>query len=98
MKNGYSIEFESEPCSSESFRQASFSATEQRIISNEIEKLVKMEVLTAVEPLHDQFLLNIFLVPKHDGGNRLILNLKYLNDFDEKHHFKMEKVWITCFG
>ena len=90
VKNGYSIEFESEPCSSESFRQASFSATEQRIISSEIEKLVKMEVLTAVEPQHDQFLSNIFLVPKHDGGHRLILNLKYLNDFVEKHHFKME--------
>ena len=32
----------------------------------------------------------IFLVHKHDGSHRLILNLKYLNDFVEKHHFKME--------
>ena len=90
VKNGYSIEFESVPCSSGSFRQASFSATEQRIISHEIEILVKMEVLTAVELQHDQFLSNIFLVPKHDWGHRLILDLKYLNDFVEKHHFKME--------
>ncbi len=33
---------------------------------------------------------NIFLRPKKDGGWRMILNLKRLNDFIEKIHFKME--------
>lgn len=43
-----------------------------------------------VAPCADQFLSNIFLVPKPDWGHRLILNLEHLNEFVEKHHFKME--------
>lgn len=90
VRHGYSIEFVSEPCVSTSFHQISFSNKEKDIISNEIAKLVHMDVLRAVESSADQFLSNVFLVPKHDGGHRLILNLKYLNEFVEKHHFKME--------
>ena len=90
VKNGYSIEFESEPSVSGYFNQSSFSKKEAEIISQEIEKLVKMDVLKSVLSRADQFLSNIFLVPKHDGGHRLILNLKHLNEFVEKHHFKME--------
>ena len=33
---------------------------------------------------------NIFIRPKKDGGHRLILNLKGLNQFVTYHHFKME--------
>ena len=90
VRNGYTIEFESEPCVSNSLHQISSSNKEKEIISKEIVKLVHMDVLKAVESCADQFLSNIFLVPKHDGGHRLILNLKYLNEFVEKHHFKME--------
>ncbi|MEW8548293.1 MAG: hypothetical protein AB2693_32720 [Candidatus Thiodiazotropha sp.] len=75
VKNGYSIEFESEPDILGFSNQSSFSKKEADIISQEIEKLVKMEVLSTVEPCADQFLSNIFIVPKHDGGHRLILNL-----------------------
>ena len=49
-----------------------------------------MDVLKAVESHADLFLSNIFLEHKHDGGHRLILNLKCLSEFVEKHHFKME--------
>ena len=90
VKNGYSIEFESDPDITGFSKQSSFSVNEADIISQEIEKLVKMEVLSAVEPCADQFLSNVFIVPKHDGGHRLILNLKHSNEYVEKHHFKME--------
>lgn len=38
----------------------------------------------------DQFISNIFCVPKPDGRFRLILNLKKFNNFVLNEHFKME--------
>ena len=46
---------------------------------------------------------NIFLVPKKDGGQRPVINLKAFNDFINPEHFKMEgikdllepKDWLT---
>ena len=47
--SGYTIEFESEPCVSNSLHQISFSNKEKEIISKETVKLVHMDVLKAVE-------------------------------------------------
>lgn len=42
-----------------------------------------------------QFVTNIFLRKKQDGSFRTILNLKHLNRFVEKIHFKMETLRST---
>ena len=37
-----------------------------------------------------RFYSTLFLVPKKDGGMRLVINLKSLNQFVPQHYFKME--------
>lgn len=90
VKNGYSIEFEAAPLFSNTYVQSSFSDKDKSIISKEIDKLLKMQVLRVAGFHEKQFLSNVFIVPKRDGTYRLILNLRQLNEFVEKHHFKME--------
>lgn len=38
----------------------------------------------------DEFISNIFIRPKKNGKQRVILNLKRLNNCLEYHHFKMD--------
>ena len=44
-------------------------------------------------PQKDQFLSNIFIVKKKDGGNRPVINLNKLNQYIS---FLWEREW--CFG
>ena len=52
----------------------------------------------AVEIVHrhpeDGFHSNRFLVPQKDGGQRPVINLKFLNSFVQPHHFKMEGILV----
>ena len=43
-----------------------------------------------VLPRKNQYLSNLFLVSKRDGGNRSVINFKHLNSFIPYQHFKME--------
>ena len=46
--------------------------------------------VTRAQPTKNQFISNIFLIPKPDASSRLILNLKRLNQFIKCEHFKLE--------
>ena len=43
-----------------------------------------------VPPSPDQFVSRIFVIPKKDGSHHPVFNLKPLNQFIKKEHFKME--------
>ena len=48
-------------------------------IVNEINSLIKKQIIRECNHVHGEFLSPIFSVPKKDGKVRLILNLKNLN-------------------
>ena len=69
-------------------------------MSKEQFSLVKHEILERLEkgpiqklvPKQGQFLSNLFLVEKENGGNRPVINFKTFNKFIAYEHFKMEGV------
>lgn len=67
-----------------------WSVSETQDMSKNISKLSDMGAISACQPCSGQFLSPIFLVPKADGSQRFILNLKRLNTFTKVDHFKME--------
>ena len=65
---------------------------EKETISLEVENPLKKGAVEQVCPQKDQFLSNIFIVKKNDGGNRPVINLKELNQYIPFLHFKMESL------
>lgn len=79
----------SDPENNFCFRQK-FSQKEDKIVQNEIKKLLEMKVIKEVEHTPGEYISPIFIVPKKNGEYRMILNLKQLNENIVYHHFKME--------
>lgn len=62
------------------------------MVLKEVKQLVDKGVIEEVKDILDVFILNIFFVFKKDGNFRLIINLKYLNEFVEYYYFKQENL------
>lgn len=69
-----------------------FSKTELKHLKLSISKLLTSGAIKKCSDVSDQFISNIFLIPKRDGSFRFILNLKSLNKFISPEHFKMEDI------
>lgn len=54
------------------------------------QKLVSKQAIKEVREVPNHFLSQLFLVPKKDGSQRPVINLKPLNLFIKKQKFKME--------
>ena len=66
-------------------------ASEEAVIDLEVEKLLSKSV--RIEPTghsHGEIISDVFVRVKKDGGHRMILNLKNLNKYANKLHFKMD--------
>ena len=68
-----------------------FSVEQLQLITEEVTELLQKRAIEEVKPSHG-FYSNLFLVPKKDGGQRPVINLKALNEFVRKEHFKMEGI------
>jgi hypothetical protein len=88
--NGYKIELESIPSQDFIPSEISFSPKEREVVDNEILELSKKGAIVHSYWEENQFLSNIFVVPKPNGKYRPIINLKRLNKFVKYEHFKQE--------
>ena len=66
--------------------------SETTFIKNELESLLQKKVTVSSEPEQGEIVSPIFVRVKPDGGYRLILNLKKLNEKVEYKKFKMETI------
>ena len=66
------------------------SRPEERLVDQEIKKLFKKGAIEVVEHAENQFLSNVFTVPKKDGTRRPVIDLRQLNQFLKTVPFKME--------
>ena len=89
---GDTIEFNVSPPIKHSANNPKVNTEESRVINDEISKMLAKGVIVHAQPEEIEFVSPIFITPKRDGTFRLILNLKYLNEFIAYEHFKMETI------
>ena len=79
---GFKIPFLKNPTQKRVPRDATHgSGTSRSTIQVEIENMLKKGAIQQTEHQAEEFLSKIFLVGKRDGGNRPVVNLRYLNQF-----------------
>lgn len=71
-------------------KEPQWSEQEKVQIREQIAQLLGKQAISKCQPVSNQFISRIFLVPKPNGSYRLILNLKELNKFINTEHFKLE--------
>ena len=86
---GTSIEFSDRPIQHD-LPKSVRSEKEIHIISGEIKKLLSKGVFEVTDHSDNEIISDIFLRDKKDGSHRMILNLKNLNLYAAKAHFKMD--------
>jgi len=89
---GYKIPFKEIPEQTNPPGESNWSTQEVKRIKIEIDELLLKQAIVECEDCPGQFISSYFLIPKPDGSNRLIINLKKLNKFIIQNHFKMEDI------
>jgi len=88
---GYQIELISKPWQVSVPTPPHLSTEQLQLINKEVAEMVQKGAVEQIHP-SEGFYSNLFLVPKKDGGQRPVINLKALNQFVRKQHFKMEGI------
>ena len=85
---GYQLDFESEPCQPVLPSQANFSKGQRQAFDKGVLKLLEKGAIVKAQHCQGEVISNLFLVPKKTGDLRPVINLKQLNKFVVKTHFK----------
>jgi len=87
---GYQIEWSKRPFQIYPAITSVSSVEDSKLVDEEVKSLFQKKAITVVSPCREQFISRLFLVRKKDGSYRPVINLKPLNAFVQKSHFKME--------
>ena len=87
---GYQLELLGVPYQARHPPPTRVSLENQAQISAEVSELLSKGAITETRVSTDQFVSQLFLVEKKDGGQRPVINLKGLNQYVKVEHFKME--------
>ena len=89
---GDTKEFENDIPIKHNAKNLSFSPEEEVEIQVILEEMLHKQIIRETTHESTEFVSPIFIVKKPDGGTRLILNLKELNEFVKYEHFKMDGI------
>jgi len=87
---GYCMEFTNDPYQMSLPHPPQFGAEQATQLREELGELIRKGAVREVDSPRGGFYSTMFLVPKKDGKQRPVINLKALNRFVQSHHFKME--------
>ena len=95
ISKGVQVKFENNKRPKQRFfpHELKMSEEERAFVDTEIENLLQNGFIKRLDtPLPNGWISNVFLVPKKQGGFRMILNLKPLNKFIKYRKFKMDGI------
>ena len=87
---GFCLPFTTSPVQPVAPAEMHFPKEQEELISAEVQTLVQKRALCLMKDHQVGFVSQLFLVPKRDGGFCPVVNLKALNKYIQKEHFKME--------
>ena len=90
IEGGYTIPLVTTPVQQSRPHSPHSSIKETELLQEEIQHLLQKQAVQEAPPNSRGFFSNMFMVPKKDGGQRPVINLKQLNKFVKSEHFKME--------
>ena len=92
ISNGVELELELYASPTQRYSPKSHPAARPEIFDCEVAALLEKEAVFGSGEAGGGFVSSIFTVPKRDGGHRLIVNLKPLNEFVVYHHSETENI------
>jgi len=87
---GYKIEFTQTPFQNRIPREIPFPDDQTCLLSQEVDNLLRKGAIEIVPKFEDPFISTI-VVPKKNGTDRPVINLKFLNEFELCSRFDTTK-------
>jgi len=90
VTEGYHIPLTSVPNQYHHPSNPHLSSEDIAVLEEETQSLLQKQAISQIPAPAEGFYSNMFIVPKKDGGQRPVINLKHLNKYVKSEHFKME--------